>query len=397
MKFNCDIIELFDIKKIVLGSGGSSNIILDTENKTGDKFIIKIVPDIIYTNVKTKPDRNLLQIKFYQFFTQKYLLTNRTAHIVGIYNHQNCSRIDKFIKNIRPDKDFCPTYEDKLIKKMSDNHVNNFLCDLLLRYEMKLIGPIFDAVLLEHCEYELSKYIESTMNQIKNTNEIESNTIVTKFVSDLERILFQIIFTLGCIKEDYPGFMHGDFFVRNILFSIEASYGTNDYVAYHYKQKIFYLPANGIYAKINDFDLSIIVDELEPSTYKYYQNLDRYYHINPFNQKTDIFNLLHDIYDGENLGTSSINMLANKFGISFDKMEPIRNLIGKFIKVDVIDQINSTNRQLLNQSWHIDQIDILENTVRTPDEYLTENYFASLQKIPEYATIINHFNKPQIT
>nr|URM62133.1 divergent kinase [Mimivirus sp.] len=69
-KINCKIIDKVDIKNILFGSGGSSNIILDVENKNEDRFIIKVIPDFIYTNVKIKPDHNQLEIKFYQFFTK---------------------------------------------------------------------------------------------------------------------------------------------------------------------------------------------------------------------------------------------------------------------------------------------------------------------------------------
>ena len=84
------------------------------------------------------------------------------------------------------------------------------------------------------------------------------------------------------------------FFVRNILGSGEFNHQQNDYVAYHYKQKIFYLPANGMYMKMNDFGFTIIANELEPNDYNLTKMENKYHHKNPFNQKTDIFNLLHD-------------------------------------------------------------------------------------------------------
>lgn len=394
-KFTCDITNLFKIKRILFGSGGSSNIIIDVSDKARNQLIIKIIPEIIYTNVKIKPDYNQLEIKFYQFFTKKYILNDRTPHIVGIYNHQNCSRIDKILKNINPSKNVCPSYEDQLTKRLKISHVESKLCDLILRHEMKLIDPVFDVVFVEHCPGDLSGFIRWYMNEINFSKKSKIEMQVDNFIHDLNRILFQIIFTLAIIKEDYPGFLHGDFFARNILLAFESDHYENDFVAYYYKQRIFYLPANGQYAKINDFGLSVIVDELEPNIYKLEENVNKFYHIDPFDQKSDIFNLFHDIYDGENLGTVSINAIAKELYIPSIKLKKIKQFLGKFIKLDVIDKINVINPGLLDETWNINKITILEKTVLTPDQYLTKNFFEMFQKLPPNARIVRHFNKPK--
>lgn len=394
IKINCNISEQFTIKRIMFGQGGSNNIIADVNDKNNNKLIIKIIPYFVYANVKTIPNYDELEIKFYQFFTQKYILTDRTPHIVGIYNHQTCSKLDKLINNIKPSNKMCPSYEDQLTKKLKHTVAENKLCDLMLRYEMKLVDPQFDIVLLEHCPLEFRNFIENSMKKISDATGTVINDTINQFILYLDIILFQIIFTLAIIKYDYPGFSHGDLFVRNILLSIESEYQTNDYIVYHYKQKKFYLPANGIYAKINDFGLSLIVDELVPNTYESEKDLNKFYHKNPFNQKTDIFNLLHDIYDGQNLGTLSINKLGSIFEIPRKKIIKIRDFLAKFINVDTIDRINIINADLLNRTWDIDQIKILENSVKTPDEYL-KDYFESLYDLPKNAKIIRHFNEPK--
>ena len=394
-KISCNVVDQFKIKKIIFGSGGSNNIILDVDDlNKNNKLIIKIIPDFIYFNVKIKPNHDQLEIKFYQFFTKKYLLTARTPHIVGIYSYQKCSQIDKLLKKIAPDTKICPSYEDRLRRKIKPNIVNEKLCDLLLQHEMKILGPDYDIVLLEYCPYELRGVIQWHLYQIKNSKRKQLYHVINNFIHELNRILFQTIFTLAIIKDDYPGFLHGDFFVRNILISYEDTYELNDFVAYYYKQRIFYLPANGPYSKFNDFGLSVIANEIEPNTYEFEKILNKLYHRNPFNQKSDIFNLLHDIYDGQNLGTSSINRWAVELGISSETIKPIRKFLNNFIKVNTIDQINGNNSMLLDDTWNIDGIKILEDTVATPNEYLTKKYFTSLQTLPKEAKIIRHFNKP---
>lgn len=394
LKLNCNIKSQFKIKRFMIGSGGSSNLIIDVRTRSNDAIIIKMIPSYIYFNVKTKPDYDQLEIKFYQFFTSKYLLTNRTPHIVGIYNHQNCSKIGTFIKNIKPAKSKCPTIEDRLTKKIKYNPVNTLLCDLMLRYEMKLLNSAFDIILLEHCPMELSKSIKWHMNEIATSRGKYILESIDNFIDDLERMFFQQIFTLAIIKDDYPGFLHGDFFVRNILLSAETEYNDADYVAYHYNQKIFYLEANGIYSKMNDFGWTIIENELESSTYKFDKKFHKLYNRNAFNEKTDIFNFFHDIYAGQNLGTESIMKLASDYKIPQSKITPIRDFVAKFFKVNVIDRINKNNNFQLNQTWFIDKIKILEATVKTPAQYLLGDYFRHLQILPEGATIVRHFNAP---
>jgi hypothetical protein len=326
LHFNCDITNLFKIKKIFFGQ----TIIFDVIDKNNIQLIIKIIPDFILCNVRSKPDFNQLEINFYQFFTHKYLLTDRTPHIVGLYNHQNCSRIDKLLRNIKIKSN---------TKLFPTPDMDKRICDLMLRHEMKILDPLFDVMLLEHCDEVLSNFIG---------RHIQSNSPAGNCLAyDLERILFQIIFTLAIIKEDYPGFLHGDFFMTNILLSYEKKYKPSDFVAYHYKQKIFYLEANGIYAKINDFGMTIIANELEPNI--------KLYHKNPFDQKSDIFSLLSDIYRSQNF-----------------KIEHIKKFIGKFIR---------TNEN-----------DSLENIVDTPNNYLQNNYFVQFQNLQTGANIVRHFN-----
>lgn len=400
--FNCDITKISKIQKIMLGHGGSDNIILlaklisDNKNKLDKNFnlIIKIIPDFCHVNVKKKPNASQLEIKIDKFMTQKYIMTNRTPHIVGIYNHKICDKIDVFLNKIKPSKKICPSYEDKLTKKLSNDYVNNTICDLLLRYEMKLINSAYDIIFLEYCPKELSEVIEYYIPLIKKTKGKKSDQILLSFIYQLHRILFQIIFTLAIIKDDYPGFLHGDLFVRNILLSIESDYQEVDYVAYHYKQRIFYFPANGLYAKINDFGQTLIANELVPNTYQDEKNLLKYLHIDPFDQKTDIFNLLHDIYDGQNLGTNCIMKIAAEINLPIQKLNEIRNFLNQFIKINDIDNINKNNPNLLDETWYIDGIKILEKSVLTPDQYLIGSQFETFQQLPLDSNVIRHYNSP---
>lgn len=392
LKLSCNITDLLKVSKVVFGHGGSKNIILIAKNKNNIDIIVKIIPDSIYKNTKIKPNADQLEIKFYQFFTQKYILTDKTPHIVGIYNNQFCPDISKILINIKQKDKKCATYEEILSKKT--NYTNNRICDLLLQKQMKIIDSTFNILLLEYCYGELSVFLKWNLNQINISKGRNAINAVTDFIYELTRILFQIIFTLAIIQNDYPGFLHGDFFVRNILLSLENTYKKNQYVSYHFMQRVFYLPANGIYAKINDFGMSIIANEIQNNTYELEKVSNGYIHKNPFNNKSDIFNLLHDIYDGQDLGNQSLLSLAYSLKISSEKMKPILDTINKFINIKTIDKLNKNNRMLLNQTWNIDKVSILEKTILTPKEYLIKNYFDIFQELPENSEIVKSFNSP---
>lgn len=379
LKLGCNISKQFTIHRIMMGSGGSNNIILDVTDKDDNPLIIKIIPDMVCSNCSITPDYNQLEIKFYQFFTKKYILTDRTPHLVGIFGHSTCTGLDRLIGNIMFEP--CPSYEDRLVKKLKRNAIDDNLCSLLLKYDLQMIESDFDIITLERCDNDFSFYLYSNMKKID------------KLIDELNRILFQIIFTLAIIKDDYPGFLHGDLFVRNILVDQINDYSDNDYVAYYYDKKIFYLPANGPCSKINDFGMTVIADVIEPNTYSLDKKLHRYYHKNPFDTKTDIFNVLHDIYDGQNLGTVSIRSYSEMNKIPPSRLTKIVSFMNQFINTKLIDKINRNNKRLLDSTWDIDSISILENSVKAPSEYLLGKYFDSFLKLPSNGKIIRKFNE----
>lgn len=390
-KIDCETFpDKSQIQKMVTGSGGSNNIILILSDldvgsnvKSDVKFIAKIIPDFFHRNYKIKPNNDQLEIQFYQFFTKKYLLTNRTPHIVGIYNHQHCDHIKKLLLKINPYKKTCPTYEDFLIKKISISDVEIRICTLLYEHEMKILDSQYDVVLLEYCETSLSEFL---LEFIRKIFDEDSNYMLDEFFHIMKRILFQLIFTLAIIQDDYPGFSHRDFFIRNILLLVSNNHSSTEYVAYHYKQKIFYLPANGFYSKMNDFGLSIIVNELEPSTYVYDKYTDKTFRKNPFNKKNDIYNLLYDIY----------TEIVRNMKPDLEKIDLVIDFMDPFIDTTTIDKIDMINSIKLMDTWTIDGIKILENTVSTPDEYLMKtDIFTQFQDLPKNAIIIQHYNSPR--
>jgi hypothetical protein len=368
------------------GSGGSHNIIIKAlyQNYT---LIIKIIPLDFYHNTKIKPDFDKLEIKFYQFFTQKYLLTNRTPNIVGIYNYQHCSHIEKLIKD-KLLKASCPSFQERLTKKkLNQTEADNYLCDILLRKEMKLITSDYDMALLEYCDWDMESFLHHHLSRIKKAKNPKDIFYSQEGLTEsLEVIIFQIIFTLAIIKDDHPGFLHGDLFLRNILIKRIHTSTTKAYNIYHYRGKKFYIRANGPMAKINDFGMTIIANEIGPNVFD--PNTDPRLMFNAtnydcFSKKTDSYNFFSDLH-WTILGLSALLNIPKR------KINPISKMISKYFDAGALGKIK--DQELLGRLWHIKGIKVLEDTLKTPEEYLEGKYFAQFEKLDPEAKIINNYN-----
>ncbi len=352
-KVDCDIKKYFDIHMIVWGHGGSENINLIVTDSNKKYIVLKIMPSRYNTNRKIEPNNQEIEIKFHKFFNIKYILNNRTPHIIGMYDHQICDDISVLLNGVKRNQENCPTI-DKLLVTKNVNFIDQKICEAIEKCKLEIYKPKVDILFIEYCQYDMKHIIELYMEDIKINEGIVLDEIVIDFIYQLHRIIFQLIFTLAIIKDDYPGYFHGDLFMRNILLSHENNYLNTDYVAYHYKQKIFYFPANGVYSKITDFGESVILNELEPVTFKMEEKFRKLNKINPFNKKNDIFNILHSLYDGQNLGFNSIMKCANDMKINHRKIYEIVNFMNLFIDIKTIDKINNINGNLLDSTWYID-------------------------------------------
>lgn len=349
--------KIMKIKNILGGSGGSNNIIYVGHEKSNkdNKFVIKLIPRYKIKMYKIQPNGDQNEIKFYTLFTNNFVLKNKTPHIVTMYNYSKCDDIKKIITFK------CPTMDEMLHKRhndfierfcMNDNKQHTLLnkCNILM---------------LEYCPINLSDYVD---NIFKKKNLIDK----------LHEIIFQIAFTLSVIRDKYPTFYHRDFFVRNILGHIEDRYEKNDYVKYVYHEKVFYLKANGFISRINDFGMSIMKD-IKNSTIK----------TNIKYNKSDFFNFLYDLYDGNNLGSTSLKKMAEGNKIKFSL---IRKYFKKFMDMKKLDKMIKINKNIIDWNWNIENIKSLRSIIKTPEEYLLDGTFSEFMELPTNGKVIKIYN-----
>ena len=255
------------------------------------------------------------------------------------------------------------------------------ICNLKSDYQHSKVKQFADVVVLEKCPDTISKIVSNIL-----TSNIYNKYY--KLGQTIDRISFQIIFTLAIIQNKYPTFVHNDFFLRNILGIDINEYDDDEYVEYKFKKNTFYFPANGFYVKNNDFGYTLAKSKMVSTQLLFINNRpDSMPKIDC--NKCDIFNFFHDFYDGQNLGAKSVMKLMKR---KHDKNKKyIRNIFKKYIDVAMIDKINKINRNKLNRTWAIKNIDLLKKTVNTPAHYLNSNIFNKYRKLPKNGVIIQVF------
>jgi hypothetical protein len=171
----------------------------------------------------------------------------------------------------------------------------------------------------------------------------------------------------------------------------DNSHDPDDYVQYNYKNKNYYLPANGIYVKINDFGYSLniaknssLIDEINKDTNSNFELK---------NNKRDIYTFLRDLYDGPGHGSKSIIALLDlhiKNNLKRKKLLTlVRKEIGKFIDYKTIDKLN---KNILDWTWSIGESKILMNTVKKPNEYFKNESFENFINLPNNGRVVKIFN-----
>lgn len=369
-----------DIGLREIGLGGSSAIFLTLNGK--NKLFIKIIPVEKFINMKIRPNYYYYEVKILQFLTRKYLLNSRTPHIAILYNFQFNSNLTDIVEYII-NKKKCLTLDEKLTSVKKQSFFAVTMCNLLEKIKYNIIANNYYTMFIEYCNYNLSSFLHTEMTKLVKSGN-------TDFMCyRLDKIMFEIIFTLAIIQKDYDGFIHGDLFCRNVMILISNKKQNNNYIEYNYGYKKFYIPDDGFITKIIDFGKSIIANKLVDNTYNLFKKYNDYYKFNPFNHKVDIYNLLHDIYDGENLNNNSLMYYKNILKISSKKFQPIRNTLFKFINLNIIDKINKNNRILLNSLWNIDSVKIIEKCVKTPHDYIMSNTFDRFSTLPKNGIIVS--------
>lgn len=366
-------------KNIKTGSGGSSNFII-----LGPDYVIKVIPDKKNVLLKVKPNNDYLETEIYKKLTDEYILAGKTPHIVGLYKKY----ILEDIKIALPHK--CLTLDERIMMPAhKKDFIEDKLCDLKNQYDKYQIEKKAAIVVLENCPGTIHEQLANLLGR-----KIKFSEKVHNFNVFIKRVIFQIIFTLGKIQQDYPGFIHNDLFLRNILAVNVTDYEPIDYVEYSHLGKKYYLPANGIYTKINDFGYSLnILSANSTVAMEIKANPINNFEIK--NQLRDVYTFLFDLYDGPGLGAQSVKtVIANMIKDTKQKNVLVANLkkqIGLFFNYKVIDKIHSLDAGSLDWIWNISDSKILMGTIKKPNEYFKTKCFDNLTVLPDGCRVVQMY------
>lgn len=306
--------------KLYFGSGGSNGIIAVVNDRAYKYFPVFVYPSDTNNIIKEIINYNKYEIMVIKELNQKIVKPKLSPHIIKYYNYYKCNETpNNIFKN-------CPSYTQML---MSSKYPIRKCSLTYMHYPRKLIKPMYIL--------EMEKADSSLSDEIIKISKQKFD----KINIFLNRLYFQVFYTLETIKLKYPNYIHSDLFIRNIM-TKNNNYNNDEYIRYHYKKMIFDVPANGLHIKLNDFGMN----QLSKKFYKN-NNLSNYKIIN--NPYRDYFSIIYYVYNGGNLGSNSLtNLIKNK-----DKLKQINKYFSKFININKINKIIKNKKKInLDFDWN---------------------------------------------
>lgn len=305
--------------KIMFSSFGSKAIIALTKDNAYKYFPLLIYPNTTSSSIKKANNYNKYEIHVIKLLTKNIVKPNLSPHIIEYINNFKCA---KSLNNIFKD---CPSYSKFLLSKKPFGSK----CNLIYNNY---------PILLKDTMYVLQ--MEKAHDTLENEIIKISKEKWKKIELFMNRLFFQTFYTLEMIKKVYPNYSHNDLFIRNIL-TMNNNNDDNDYYRYNYKKKVFDVPSNGLFIKINDFGMNELTQELSDKYDLNNKNLK--------NPNRDYFSIIYDVYNGGNIGGKSLyTLIKNK-----DKLKMVDKYFNKFFNIKIIKKIIDNNKKNhLDWDWN---------------------------------------------
>jgi len=287
----------------------------------------------------------------------------------------------------------------KPISKEKEN-INDIICQyrkigneyINYWFRPRVLEKEFDLCYIEYCPTSIDKEFRKLISKACDIDKKQE--YISTF---LHRVVFQFMFTMCAIYEKYPTFVHNDCFLRNILAINETQYKSNDYVEYIVTRKngnevistkSYYLPANGICIKLNDFGYSFAMPELgDKLSFAEKTHSARFItdtvkapaFTNTNKHKSDIWNFLFDLYNGQNFGASSCTSIIKQSKLSAgDKAklnQVVKLTLHNYVDTDIVDKLKKDKQYSpINEIWNIVNIPQLQQAIQYPENYFINDF-----------------------
>lgn len=351
--------------KVFYGSGGSSAIIVITKNKK----VYKLIPITYYLDTDSEEQKETLErnkkrarneIGIITTLTNKIVDTNISPHFVRIIGGSVCTNPQNLFKD-------CGNYMAFLKSKKKSQKCINY-------YGSFPISKLYDkysSFELEYCPIDCGTFLSEM---------IDKNTF-TEIKNKLDKLFFQICFTLCVTKKVFPKFIHYDLFMRNVLGNVIKN--SNMFYEYTYNNQIYHVPVVGFFPKINDFGLA---------------NLNEQYHDRGLNatESPDFFNFVYDVYDGSGLGSTSLVTLI--YMRIRDKKQRkkyfdfIKKYFSAYFDTSALDKLILYGKQQIDWNWNITSSNEFRKAIKLKNpEELLNGYFKDIFKPYEQNKILERF------
>ena len=330
---------------VLFGDGGSSAIIIITKEKKVYKIftLYDFMPDIdLKKSIKEKNIRVDNEINIYKYLTKKVIKPKISQHIVKYISSHSCTDAKSLFKK-------CPQSYNEFLKLSKEQKTK--MCNMYFRgHPSRKLNSEYKVIEIEHCNYSCADFIKD----VSKLPEI----LMEKY---LDIFFFQIIHTIMSIQKVFPYFTHNDLFMRNILGTREKDNG--NYYTYKFNKNTYYVPQKIFYPKINDFGMTNLNEK--------YKDVKLYK-----SEYKDIYNIIFDIYNGGNLGATSLTELCKE---NPDKLKFLKMYFSNYFNVNVIDNYKENASQAMNWDWNNILDDEFMKTIemKNPIELLN-NYFHNI-------------------
>lgn len=314
--------EIDKADKVFIGNGGSNAIVVITRNNQVYKiFTIYYYSENFNSNARIKQQNNeaINEIKIQELLTKKI----GTIHIVKAIDSYECDNAKLLFKS-------CPKVYTEFLKLKQEKKTQ--LCKTYFNgYPTKKLYSKSKVLKMEHCDYSCAAFIEDI-----------SKFSINKMREFLDIFFFQIIYTITIIQKTFPYFLHGDLFMRNIMGKKEKD--RNYQYVYDINGKNYYVPQKKFLPKIADFG---------------YSNLNQQHSYSKLKKSEyrDIYNIILDVYNGQNLGAKSLRFLCQKDDA---KKAFLDEYFSNFFNVKIIKKYIENSPGLMRWNWE----DILDEKFR---------------------------------
>ena len=376
---DCNSIDSYSVLNYIVSKGAS--VIFLGSKETNVEYTLKIfhLPGKRYSSVRRTCEIYIEQL-FTVFLTEKILDNNITPHIIRcIYAQKKCNGLSALIKKIIG-RD-CPSRKIRVNQNIDNDWVGKY-CDVVNQIDAGILDDKYESLMVETWGKSMNTYILSMARELEYENSFRYDRKLMLAEKKIDRLYFQIMFTLAAIRSKYPGFIHGDLFTKNIVVDDISSYGPDEYFEYHLFGKIFYFSCNGSHAKLIDFQFSRMAN-------------------NPGTEELSIDNIFGDSAVYNMRGT--INDTTDTWGITGDTIYEIYSfgypaasklakMIEKYVNMEFYQQAVEA-RDRYGWVYGTDGVDSIAKAVKLPEGYIRSDIFDKYTIKPPGAKIVKSFNK----